>query len=86
MRGDLRKDFVDRQYKDFVKITGNVPFASEGKSVFYAGDKEKNQDRASSYAKKNGMSPIYRTVGGEFLNRIDTYRTFGKERFRKLWG
>ena len=42
MSGDLRKDFVDRQYKDFVEITGNVPFASEGKSVFYAGDKEKN--------------------------------------------
>lgn len=82
---DLKAGFVDRQYADFNTMAGKLPFISEGKAVFYAGDNRQNYDRAFKYAKNNNMKPISSTEGGAFLNQIKTRDTFGIDRDRKLW-
>lgn len=40
MKDNLTKTFTDRQLSGLKRL--GVPFAPDGKSVFYAGDKRKN--------------------------------------------
>lgn len=85
MTEKLKEHFIDRQYADFTHMADKLPFVSEGKAVFYAGDNRKNYDRASEYARGNGMKSIASTQGGGFLNLIKTKDTFGRDRNNKLW-
>ncbi len=85
MVGEYTKKFNAKQLADLKKL--GLPFVSEGKSLFYAG--EGNWGRAVSFAERNQMNPIQGTRGGSVLNKLDTNqnlgRTFGNlERF-KIW-
>mgnify|MGYP000684000813 CR=1 FL=1 len=78
-----KDDFTNRQYYDLRTAGVQLPYTSEGKSVFYAGGD--NWRRAELYADFNKLSPVENTKAGEFISQVDTRQTFGLERNRRIW-